>query len=145
MQDEGEDEGEIQILSGLAPVYAAMFGATVAGQLLGIGIDALLGLGSIGVPLGCSVAFEAVVGARMGAARSGGALTPAQARRICMKYSAGLLGILVPTLVWIETVHTVNGSARVWTLPRLLLALGLFASATLARWALMVVLSRRRR
>ncbi len=140
-----EDEGEIQLLSGLAPVYAAMLGATVAGQLLGIGIDALLGLRSIGVPLGCSVALEAVVGARMGAARSGGALTPAQARRICMTYSAGLLGISVPMLAWIEVAHTASGAAQAWTLPRLLLALGLFAFATVARWALMVILSRRRK
>jgi hypothetical protein len=91
------------------------------------------------------VALEAVVGARMGAARSGGALTPAQVRRICMTYSAGLLGISVPTLVWIEAAHTASGTARAWNLPRLLLALGLFAFATLARWALMLVLSRRRR
>lgn len=140
-----EDEGEIQLLSGLAPVYAAMLGATVAGQLLGIGIDALLGLGSIGVPLGCSVALEAVVGARMGAARSGGALTPAQARRICLKYSAGLLAISVPMLVWIEVAHAARGSAAAWTFPRVSLALGLFVFATLARWALMVVLSPRPR
>lgn len=140
-----EDEGEIQLLSGLAPVYAAMLGATIAGQLVGIAIDALLGLRSVGIPLGCSVALEAVVGARLGAAKSGGALTPRQVRRICMTYSAGLLGLSVPMLAWIEVAHTAGGAPQAWTLPRVGLALGLFVFATLARWGLMLALSPRRK
>jgi hypothetical protein len=145
MDDPGFDDGEIQVLSGLAVVYAAMLAATIVGQLVGITVDALLGLGSVGVPLGCSVALEAAVGARLGASRSGGALTPRQAGRICLTYSAGLLGISVPLLVWIEAAHTADGAARSWTFSRFALALALFAFATLARWGLMVVLSPRRR
>jgi hypothetical protein len=139
------DDDEIELLPGMAVAYAAMFGATVAGQVLGIALDAVLGLGSIGVPLGASVALEALAGARVGAAKSGGSLTPKHALRIAVTYSAGLAFFTVPLLAWMEVAHTAGGAASSWTPSRVALGVALFAVATLARWGLMVALSPRAR
>jgi hypothetical protein len=138
--DEDED---VDILPRLSAVYLAMFAATIAGQVVGVVLDMLLGLGSIGVPLGCSVVLEAAVGSRLGAAKSGGSLTPRQASRICFTYSGALLAVSVPLVVWMEIAHSANGAGRSWTLPRFGMAVALFAFATLARWALMVAVARR--
>jgi hypothetical protein len=142
--DSQQQDEDLDLLSGFVVVYAAMLAATIAGQLLGIGLDSLLGSGSIGIPVGLSVALEAVAGARLGAARSGGALTPRQAARISVTYSGALLAISVPLVVWMEAAHTANGGGRAWTPTAFGVAIALLAVATVVRWGLMVVLSRRR-
>ncbi len=54
------------------PVYAAMLAATVAGQVLGIALDAVvLHARTLWVPLACSLLLESLVAARQGAARLG--------------------------------------------------------------------------
>jgi hypothetical protein len=144
MDDSSREDEELDVLSGSVVVYAAMLAATIAGQLLGIGVDALLGSGSIGIPAGLSVALEAVAGARLGAARAGGALTPRQAGRLSLTYSAGLLAISIPLVVWMEAAHSANGGGPSWTLAGSGIVIAALAVATAARWGLMVVLSRRR-
>jgi hypothetical protein len=143
MEERRSDDDELDVLAGLVPVYLAMLGATIGGQLLGIGLCSLLGVGSIGLPIGCSVTLEAVVGARLGAAKSGGTLTPRQAARIGFTYSGALLAVSVFLLVWMEMARTSGGGAPSWTAGRAALALVLFAAATLARWGLMVALAPR--
>jgi hypothetical protein len=142
--DDGDDE-DIDLLAGRVVVYAAMLGGTIAGQLGGIAVGALLGWSSIGLPLGISVALEALAGARVGARRSGGSLTARQAGQISLKYSLGLLAISVPMVGWMAAAHRVEGRASFWTPATLAIAIALLAVATLARWGLMIVLARPRR
>ena len=139
---DGEGPEEMELLSATVVLYAAMLGATIAGQIAGIAVDSMIGAHSIGVPVGCSVVLEAVSGARLGAARSGGPLTPRQAGRISATYSAGLLAISVPLLGWMEASRRASGAASTWTAARVGAALALFALATLARWGLMTLLGR---
>jgi hypothetical protein len=145
MDDRSDEDEDLDLLSGMVVVYAAMLGATIAGQVAGIGLSSLLGIGSIGVPVGCSVAFEAAAGARLGAAKSGGSLTPRQAWRISATYSGGLLAISVPLVIWMDAAHSASGAPSTWTPLRYGLALLVFAAATLARWGLMVLIAPRPR
>ncbi len=139
---DGDGPGEMDLLSATVVLYAAMLGATIAGQIAGIAIDSVIGAHSIGVPLGCSVVFEAASGARLGAARSGGPLTARQAGRISATYSAGLLAISVPLLGWMEASKRASGAASMWTPGKVGAALALFFVATLARWGLMTLFGR---
>ena len=82
-------------------VYAAMFGATVAGQFLGVAVDsAVLGRHLVWVPVACSVLLEAVVGERYGASRVGHALTMSDRGRLSAYYSVCLGSLTIPLLVW---------------------------------------------
>ncbi len=79
-------------------VYPAMLAGTMAGQLLGMVVDApVLRTRFIGLPLACSVAAG---GARRGALR-GGAHGPRRSRRpsdarLSIDYSLALAGVSVP-------------------------------------------------
>ena len=124
-----------------AVVYAALLGATTAGQLVGIGLDASIGSRGFWLPVLCSVVLEAVVGARMGAARAGGPLSSADSARVSVYYSAALVGLTVPLVVWVglsrgpRPVPLAAPSAAVafgW--------LAILVVATVLRWVLMVVL-----
>jgi hypothetical protein len=81
-------------------VYAAMFGATVAGQLVGMGVDALIGRRVVWVPLGCSVVLEALVGVRMGARRIGRQLTRGEWGQVSTYYSGCLVTLSLPLAAW---------------------------------------------
>jgi hypothetical protein len=142
--DEDDDPG-FDLLSGMVIVYTAMLGATILGQGLGIALDSLLGIGTIGVPIGCSVALDSLAGARIGAAKSGGSLTPRQAARIAFTYSGGLLVVSLLILAWMDVARTAAGRPSAWTPGRLALALGVFAVAAVARCGLMVALAPRSR
>ncbi len=145
--DDDGDEEEMDLLGGMIPVYVAMLAATIGGQIAGILLCTATGVatGSIAVPFACSTALEAAVGARLGAARSGGALTPRQAWRIGATYSVGLLAVTVPMLVWMDAAHKLGGAGSSWTAGRVALAAALFVVGTLARWGLMVLIGPRRR
>lgn len=128
-------------------LYAAMLGATIAGQFLGMGVDALaLGRKVLWVPLAFSVLLEAVVAARFGAARMGHELTSAERVRLSAYYSAGLATVTLPLAVWLAASHgrsLVPGLAA----PELALALVVvlvgFAAITVLRWGLMSLFTRR--
>ncbi|MGH7434297.1 MAG: hypothetical protein ACRENE_01320 [Polyangiaceae bacterium] len=139
---DGDGPEEMDLLSATVVLYAAMLGATIAGQIAGIAVESLVGAHSIGVPLGCSVVLEAAAGARLGAAKNGGPLTPRQAGRISATYSAALLAISVPLLGWMEVSRRASGGASTWTAARVGAALALLVVATLARWGLMTLLGR---
>jgi|SRR5580658_1855357 hypothetical protein len=126
-------------------VYTAMLGATVAGQLAGIMIDSTFSSRNLWVPCACSVVLEAIVGARYGAARAGQGLTAVRCARVSACYSALLLAISVPLAVWIIASRPVSSAHPSWTLTDVAIALAALAGATVARGALMVVLSPRRR
>jgi hypothetical protein len=126
-------------------VYAAMLGATVTGQLLGIVIDSAFTSRNLWVPCALSVAFEALVGARYGATRAGQALTVARSARVSAYYSALLLAISVPLAVWIIASRPVSSAHPSWTLVDVAVALAALAAATIARTAVMVVVAPRRR
>jgi hypothetical protein len=74
-----------------AVMYAAMLGATLAGQLVGIAIDVLIGSRGIWIPAGCSVVLEAVAGARMGAWRATERPTLRRVARLSATYSVVLV------------------------------------------------------
>jgi len=82
-------------------VYGAMFGGTIAGQFVGMTIDAaVLGRHLVWVPVACSVLFEAIVGERFGASRLGRALTLSDRGRLSGYYSVCLGALTIPLLVW---------------------------------------------
>jgi hypothetical protein len=128
-------------------VYAAMFGATVAGQLVGMTADALvIGHRVIWVPLACSVTFEALVGAQFGAARIGRRLSWRECARVSAYYSLGLGSLSLSLLLWTLAAHRstgTDGSVRGLATAVALVLAGLVV-ATVLRHALMVLVSRRR-
>jgi hypothetical protein len=95
------DTQPIEIAGYPVAVYAAMFGATVGGQFLGVALDsAVLGRHLIWVPALCSVVLEAVVGERYGASRLGRAMTFADRGRLSVYYSVCLAALTVPLVMW---------------------------------------------
>jgi hypothetical protein len=115
-------------------LYVAMFGATVAGQIGGMLLDALLGQRMLWVPALCSVVFEAIVGARVG--RPAGIAASA---RLSARYSAALLAVSLPLAVWVAVEKS-------YDVPRVaLLALAAIAAATVLRAALLSAFSFTRR
>ena len=128
-----------------AVVYAAMLGATTAGQLLGIGLEASIGSHGIWLPAICSVALEALVGARMGAARTGAPLSSSASARVSLYYSAALVAVTVPLIVWLAAARGPRGLSLDARTPSAALAwLAVLVAGTAARWALMVAFRARR-
>ena len=128
-------------------LYAAMLAATIAGQFLGIGVDLLaVGRKVLWVPLALSVLLEAIVAARVGAARMGHELTTSQRGRLSAYYSLGLAGITLPLAVWVAASDgrsLVLGLATRDVVQALVVVLAGFAAITLVRWALMSLFTRR--
>ncbi|HEX8793173.1 MAG TPA: hypothetical protein VF765_19650 [Polyangiaceae bacterium] len=122
-------------------LYAAMLAATIAGQFLGIGVDVLaLGRKVLWVPLAISVLLEALVAARLGAARMGEEWTSAQRGRLSAYYSLGLAAVTLPLAVWVAASDGVSLAPTMATrnvVLALVVALAAFAAATLLRWGLM--------
>jgi hypothetical protein len=129
-------------------LYAAMLAATIAGQFLGIGVDALaIGRKVLWIPLALSVLLEAIVAARFGAARLGHELTPRQSGRLSAYYSLGLGAITLPLAVWVAASDGRSLLPAVATrdvVQALVVVLAGFAAVTLLRWALMSLFTRRR-
>jgi hypothetical protein len=123
-------------------VYGAMLAATVAGQFLGIAVDALaIGRHVVWVPLAFSVVLEAVVGARFGAARVGHPLTAPERARLSLYYSAGLLALSVPLAGWIAASKATPAQlAGAGSGPQLLVALALVLAVAAAWTAIRYVL-----
>jgi hypothetical protein len=93
-------------------VYVAMLGGTVAGQFLGMAIDAVaVGQRVVWIPLALSVVLEALVGARFGAARVGRPLTAPERRRVTVTYSAALVGVSLPLAAWLAVSKTTGEGA----------------------------------
>jgi hypothetical protein len=136
-------------VSGAVVRYPAMLAATVAGQLAGIAVDAVVGSRAVWLPLAFSVVLEAFAGARAGGARAGVPLDSGQSARVSLRYSLGLVALSAPLVVWIAASHPIapDGSVglSVWTPARLIVATAALAVATLVRWRLMVVFAPRRR
>jgi hypothetical protein len=123
-----------------AVLYAAMLGATLAGQLGGIAIDALIGSRGFWIPAGCSVVLEAVTGARMSARRAKERPTPRRVVRLSATYSLVLVSLCVPLAVWSSASRPVEARAHVsWTTGHMLVAAGVLALATALRALLMIV------
>ena len=112
MDTSTDDDEPLTIGSFQVAVYAAMLGATVTGQLVGMALDAaVLGRRLLWVPAACSVVLEALVGARLGAARAGAPLTKEQALRLSVYYSIGLGGVSLPLWGWFALSHAAPGAA----------------------------------
>lgn len=133
-------------------VYGAMFAATIAGQFLGMFVDALvLARHVLWVPLAVSAVLEALVGVRFGAARVGHPLTSAERARLSVQYTGGLVLVSIPLAGWIAA--STAAPARIFaggdvSLDRVVVAFGLVlavaAAYTIVRYALMAVFSWRR-
>ncbi|HLK40855.1 MAG TPA: hypothetical protein VKU41_29075 [Polyangiaceae bacterium] len=122
-----------------AVVYAAMLGATTAGQLAGIGLDASIGSHEIWLPAICSVALEALVGARMGAARTGAPLSGSGSARVSIYYSTALVAVTVPLVVWFAAARGPRELPLDVRSPSVALAwLAVLVVGTGLRWVLMV-------
>jgi hypothetical protein len=111
-------------------VYAAMFGATVAGQIGGMLLDTILGQRMLWVPALCSVVLEAIAGARLG--RPAGFVASA---KLSARYSAALVAVSLPLVVWVATEKSYDVGRVV------LFALAAIAAATVLRTALLAALS----
>ncbi len=128
-------------------VYPAMLAGTIAGHFLGIGFDAVaLGAHSMWAPLACSVLFEALIGARYGAARVGHPLTSAQRGRLSVYYSLGLVAVSLPLAGWLAASKASREGAFVGPAPHeLAVWLGVGAVGlvvyTAARYGLMALFS----
>jgi hypothetical protein len=101
---EESPEAGVRLQFGPAPplVYVAMFGATLAGQALGMVLSAIAldGRRALWLPIACSVVLEAIVGARFGAARAGRALSARECARLSAYYSLLLAGLSLPLWLW---------------------------------------------
>jgi hypothetical protein len=124
-------------------VYAGMLGATVAGQLLGIAVDALVDSRVLWIPAAFSVVLEAAVGARFGAARAGKALDAARSGRVSVTYSVALLALSLPLGAWIVASRPVS-VGHAWSAASAAIALAAMAVLAAVRWGLMVVFAPRR-
>ena len=133
--------------SPFAFVYAAMLGATVAGQVLGIGVDALLGVHNVAAPAACSLLLEAFAAARLGARVEGHPLEARRAGVVSGIYTLALLAISIPLLGWFAlSGHvTAPGDAFTWTPLRAAAVLAALAAGVPVRWGLMMLLRRRAR
>ncbi|HXN30602.1 MAG TPA: hypothetical protein VN894_02025 [Polyangiaceae bacterium] len=133
---------------GPAPVtvYAAMFGAFVAGQLLGMSVDALvLGRRVVWVPLGCSVVLEALVGARFGASRIGHRVRWGEWGQVSAYYSGCLVALTLPLAAWTVAYNrrlAAAGSSREVAMA-LAVVLAAVVGATVLRHALMALFASR--
>jgi len=130
-------------------VYGAMFGATVAGQVLGIAVEAaLLRSHALWIPLALSVVLEAVVGARYGSARVGHVLTSGERARVSMNYSLALAALSLPLAGWIAasgaTREAILAGPSAHTVAVVLATcVSALLAVTVARWVLMTVFSPR--
>ena len=126
-----------------AVLYVAMLGATLAGQLVGIAIDALIGSRGFWIPAGCSVVLEAITGARMSASRERQRPTPRKVARLSATYSLVLVSLCVPLAVWSSASLPLEARAHVtWTAGHVVVAGGVLALATALRAGLMMVFLR---
>jgi hypothetical protein len=130
-------------------VYAAMLGATLVGQFLGMGLDSVVfGHRVVWVPLAASVVLEALVGARFGAARVGQPLSREQRARLSIYYSGILVLFSIPLVGWIDAANRARdgaAAAGASTSFSSLVRVGAAAvvAATAARYALFGVFARR--
>ncbi len=127
--------------------YPAMLVGTMAGQLVGIGVDAALGIRSFWIPLVFSVAIEAVVAVRFGGVGEAKKLDRAQCVRVSVTYSLAMLVISLPLVVWVamSNASAVEGGVGLsfLTPDRIAIALVALAAATAGRAGLMLALVRR--
>lgn len=138
------DEWLAGISSAIA-IYAAMLTATLAGQLGGIAVDAVIGSRGLWIPAACSVVLEALAGARVGAARAGGRLPSAKAARISLNYSIGLVALSVPLAAWLIAARPPGSDLHVdVTLSRVAVGAAGLVVATAGRSLLMIAFGPRR-
>jgi hypothetical protein len=123
-----------------AILYAAMLGATLLGQFVGIAIDALLGSRGFWIPAGCSVILEAITGARVGASRARQRLTARRIVRMSATYSLVLVSLCVPLAVWSSASLPLEARGHIhWTASGVALAGAILVLATVLRAGLMIV------
>jgi hypothetical protein len=114
-------------------VYVAMFGGTVAGQVVGMLLDALLlGRRVLWVPLACSLLFEAIAGARVGRPANASA-----SARLSARYSLVLGAVSLPLAAW-TAVYKSYDLAVV-----LAFTLGVLFAGAFARWGLLALFAPR--
>lgn len=130
----------VERASGLVILCAAMLGATLAGQLIGIAVDAFVGTRLPFLPVAFSIALEGLVGARVGALRAGRALTRRESARTSVAYSIGLVALSVPLVVWVRLSEASGGVATApWAPGRLLVVPPLLVAWTAARAGVMIL------
>jgi hypothetical protein len=132
-------------------VYIAMFGAFIGGQLAGMALDAVIvGHRVLWVPTACSVVLEAIVGARLAAARLGRPLSTAQSGRLSAYYSIALAAVSLPLWGWTAASQAPHDGSAPGGAPMggsaatLGLVLAALAAAAVVRFALLVLFSRER-
>jgi hypothetical protein len=133
----------VQQASAHVALYAAMLGATLAGQAIGIGIDVALGIRALWIPVTLSVGLEAFAGARAGAARAGRALTASECMRVSVTYSLAFVGVTLPLAVWTlfasRAANPPAAAGAAWTAARAGIFVAAAVVATFARAGLMRV------
>jgi hypothetical protein len=113
--------------------------------MLGIGLDALVGVRTAVVPAACSVALEAFAAARLGARIEGHALETRRAAVVSATYTAALVAVSAPIAAWFAVARTVSapGVGFTWTALRVAVVLLALGATIPARWGLIVLFSRR--
>jgi hypothetical protein len=140
-----EEIGPIELGSFPIAVYGAMFGATMAGQFVGFGLDAAMGRRAVWVPIACSAVLEALVGARFAASRVDRALTVGDWGKLSAYYSGALALFSVPLALWTAASRSPQAPFGANTpAPILVLGAGVLVVVTLLRWGLLAVFAPRR-
>jgi hypothetical protein len=86
--------------------YGAMLGGTLGGQAAGIVLDALAGTRTLWIPVACSAVLEGVAGGLA----SSRFLTPREAARVSIRYSAALVAGTAILVAWIVASHAWAGA-----------------------------------
>jgi hypothetical protein len=141
--DSGAPSDWITRASAWLSFYVAMVGATLAGQVLGVGAGVLLGTRSVWPPYACSVLLEGIAGAKAAGRR----LDLRESARVSIGYSAATVIVSTILVAWTDVAHTAGAPRRSFAgaagfVPRVFLAVVL---GTLARAGILTALSRRGR
>jgi hypothetical protein len=127
--------------------YPAMLAGTMAGQLVGIAIDAVTGNRGFLIPILCSAVCEAIAGVRFAGPRGGKMVDASAAPRVSATYSLALAGLSLPLIFWVAVSHAeaVEGGVgySFLTPARIAGALVALVAATAARAGLMMAIVKR--
>ncbi len=141
-----EEIGPIELGSFPIAVYGVMFGATMAGQFIGVALDSAIGQRALWVPIACSVLLEAVAGAFFATSRVARKLGFADWGRLSAYYSVAMAAVTAPLALWTAAAKSPQSPLGGHDPSALVgIGLGVLVVWTLLRWGLMIVVAPRSR
>jgi hypothetical protein len=142
--DSSPNDARIKEASDAVAVYGSMLTSFVVGQLVGIGVDLAVAVPTVAVPAACSIALEALVGARVVVMRTGRRQTWRDLVRVSSIYEATFVLVSLPLAVWTVAASHAAHVVSWWTAGRLALAVLALVASIPVRGGLMLAFSPRR-